>query len=67
LHDKFKASLVSARRISLKSLIFRNFELNFLNNKSKNMQPAELTKIQTLSKEEILNDYRIAFESRQAV
>lgn len=30
------------------------------------MQPAELTKIQTLSKEEILNDYRIAFESRQA-
>lgn len=30
------------------------------------MQPAELTKIQTLTKEEILNDYRIAFESRQA-
>ena len=30
------------------------------------MQPAELTKIQTLTKEEVLNDYRIAFESRQA-
>ncbi|MBK0403852.1 transketolase [Adhaeribacter sp. BT258] len=30
------------------------------------MQPAELTKIPTLTKEEILNDYRIAFESRQA-
>jgi pyruvate/2-oxoglutarate/acetoin dehydrogenase E1 component/TPP-dependent pyruvate/acetoin dehydrogenase alpha subunit len=30
------------------------------------MQPAELTNIHTLTKEEILNDYRIACESRQA-
>jgi pyruvate/2-oxoglutarate/acetoin dehydrogenase E1 component/TPP-dependent pyruvate/acetoin dehydrogenase alpha subunit len=30
------------------------------------MQPAELTKKSTLTKEEILNDYRIASESRQA-